>query len=166
MDSGGIISLNLDYIFGKFYDFLRWIWDGFFDGSLGRAVAYILGLISVALLFVIFYTMIRMNEIEAEDGKKKKEKFYPVESAPVVAPRHEKWEVVKSHMFSNNQAEWRLAIIEADTILDELTVHIGLIGMTLADRLKGARQADFTTIQSAWEAHKVQIGRASCRERV
>lgn len=153
-NDSGLIYFNLDYLFGKVYDFFRWIWDLFFDGSLGRLIAVILGLLTVAFLFVIFYTNIRMKEIEAEEEKKKEKKM--AKASPEVAPKHEKWELIKAHMFSNSPAEWRVAIIEADTILEELTIKIGLVGATLGDRLKNATSTEMRSVQTAWEAHKVR----------
>lgn len=151
----GLVYINFDYFFGKIYDFGHWIWDGLFDGSLGRGIAYILGFITIILLYIIFYSSIRLREIREEE-KKKKEAKLAVVAEPEIAPRHEKWQVIQAHIFSNNQAEWRLAIIEADTILEELTLNIGLPGMTLGDRLKNATSTEFPNVQVAWEAHKVR----------
>ena len=58
-----------------------------------------------------------------------------------------------NHTNSESSAEWRLAIIEADTMLDELTKEMGLEGETMADRLKNAQ---WRNINDAWEAHKVR----------
>lgn len=158
MEGGNrLVFINLDYFFGKFYDFLIWIRDGLFDGSLGKILLFILGLISVGLLFVIFYSSIRMKEIEQEEDKKKAAKFAAKAEAPKVPPRHDKWQLVQNHMFSNNAAEWRLAIIEADTILEELTIELSLPGISLGERLKFAQQqGSYKTVQAAWEAHLVR----------
>ena len=57
---------------------------------------------------------------------------------------------------SQNQSDWRLAIIEADIILDELLQKLQLPGDTMGEKLKAVEKSDFTTIESAWEAHKAR----------
>lgn len=96
----------------------------------------------------------RIKELEKVEKIKKQEKLMAL--VPVVAPRHDKWQTIQGHMFSQNPAEWRLAIIEADTILEEMTINIGLPGDTLGDRLKNTSPADFKNVQAAWEAHKTR----------
>ncbi len=147
-------SINIDYLFGKIYDFGLWVYHTLFGISIGRGLAIIAGILVVAFLFVIFYSSIRMKEIDHEEKKKKEEKM--MAAIPVAAPKHDKWILIKAHMMTQNQAEWRLAIIEADILLDELTFKLGLPGDTMADRLKSVAPADFNTIQAAWEAHKVR----------
>jgi hypothetical protein len=146
--------INFDYLFGKIYDFFKWIIDGLFGGSILGALSVLFGIAAIAFLYVIFYSSIRIRELEAEEEQQKKAKL--LAEIPEVAPRHDKWQTIQAHMLSRNQAEWRMAIIEADTILEEMTIAIGLQGDTLGDRLKGATPADFRNVQAAWEAHKVR----------
>lgn len=68
----------------------------------------------------------------------------------------QKWEKVLGHVNSENPAEWRLAILEADVILDEMTQSIGFRGETLGERLKNVSKGDFKTLDIAWEAHKIR----------
>lgn len=151
--------INLDYFFGKIYDFFGWIFGGLFgDGTrsvgIPNFLAVLIGLLTIGFLFVIFYSKLRLKEIEQEEKKKKHEKLMAM--IPEVAPKHEKWQVVQGHIFSQNPAEWRLAIIEADSLLDELTIYLNLPGESLGERLKNATPADFKNINTAWEAHKTR----------
>jgi hypothetical protein len=65
-----------------------------------------------------------------------------------------KWEKIIKLSESNNQSDWRLAIIEADIILDELLEKLQLPGDTMGDKLKTIEPSDFLTLDQAWEAHK------------
>ena len=67
-----------------------------------------------------------------------------------------RWLQVQDHINSQNPAEWRLAIIEADSILEDMTLKMGIPGETLGERLKNTEPSDFLTLQNAWEAHKVR----------
>ena len=85
-------------------------------------------------------TSVNVSELEAEGG----------------SPKNEKWEQVQTHINSKNPSEWRLAIIEADIMLDELLKSSGYHGETVGDRLKAVEPSDFNSLEAAWEAHKVR----------
>ncbi len=67
-----------------------------------------------------------------------------------------RWEKIESRLNSINDSDWRLAIIDCDIILGEMLTKMGYQGETIAEKLKQVEQSDFTTIQSAWEAHKIR----------
>jgi hypothetical protein len=66
-----------------------------------------------------------------------------------------KWDVIQKRVLELSPESWRIAIIEADILLDETLAKAGYTG-TLGEKLKSANPASFTTIQDAWEAHKVR----------
>lgn len=68
----------------------------------------------------------------------------------------EKWEKIVKLSESQNQSDWRLSIIEADIILDDLLQKLQLPGDTMGEKLKAVEPSDFTTIEAAWEAHKAR----------
>ncbi|MES2214144.1 MAG: hypothetical protein V4465_02020 [Patescibacteria group bacterium] len=74
----------------------------------------------------------------------------------LITPPNQKWEKVMTHINSANSAEWKLAIIEADIMLDDLLRACGYHGDSIGDMLKAVEVSDFLTIESAWEAHKVR----------
>ena len=59
-------------------------------------------------------------------------------------------------MSAGTPESWRLAILEADIMLNELLDLQGYKGETMADKMKQADRANFNTIDAAWEAHKVR----------
>ncbi len=64
-----------------------------------------------------------------------------------------KWKSILDGIESEDPGRWKLAILDADVLLDELTVQQGLKGKSLGERLKDAEGKDFKTLQSAWKAH-------------
>lgn len=68
----------------------------------------------------------------------------------------EKWEVIEKHLVSDAENDWRLAILEADILLDELVRSLGYQGENLGERLKSIDKSDFQTLDKAWEAHKIR----------
>ena len=71
-------------------------------------------------------------------------------------PNTVRWKKVLEHLESKNPNDWKIAIIEADTILDEIVERMGYHGETLGERLKKIEKSDFNTLDNAWEAHKVR----------
>ena len=67
-----------------------------------------------------------------------------------------RWEKIIKLSESQNSSDWRLAIIEADIMLDELLEKLQLPGDTMGEKLKAVEKSDFTTIEYAWEAHKMR----------
>ncbi len=67
-----------------------------------------------------------------------------------------RWENITLRMKSHNEADWRLALIECDILLDEMLKKMGYSGNSLADKLKLVEKSDFHTLDDAWEAHKVR----------
>jgi len=109
----------------------------------------------LSLLFVIgiVYSIIRTNTVDEEI---KKQLYPPLVESPEAKVKHERWQRVVEHINTENPSDWRLAILEADIILDELLDSLGYIGNTMADKLKSANKSDFRTLDTAWEAHKIR----------
>jgi len=95
--------------------------------------------------------------------REEKAKLYPdniktasPDAEPAKNPMAEKWGKIIKLSNSENSSDWRLAVIEADIILDELLSKLQLPGETMGEKLQVVEKSDFTTIESAWEAHKAR----------
>lgn len=108
-------------------------------------------------LWWIAYSQMRLNNLAKEE-----EKVYGKEAptsflTPTPKDKgNEKWTTVLEHLNSNNPSDWRLAIIEADIMLDELLKIQGYHGDSIGDKLKSVEPGDMNTLDAAWEAHKVR----------
>lgn len=69
---------------------------------------------------------------------------------------NKKWEHVLKLINSDNPSDWRLAIIEADIMLDEALRAQQYHGETVGDMLKAVEPSDMLTLDAAWEAHKIR----------
>jgi preprotein translocase subunit SecG len=63
---------------------------------------------------------------------------------------------VLKHIESENPNDWKLAIIEADIMLDDLLKQRGFAGASLGERLKSISPTQIGSLSEAWEAHKVR----------
>lgn len=94
--------------------------------------------------------------------REEKAKLYPADadkvntSIPVSETNNvaEKWKKIIEKSESQNPSDWRLAIIEADIMLDDLLMQLQLPGETMGEKLKAVEPSDFLTLDLAWEAHK------------
>lgn len=77
-------------------------------------------------------------------------------AAPAKEYVNPKWLRVLEHINSPNSGDWKLAILEADIMLHDMLDKMGYHGATIGDKLKSIEPSDFTSLQEAWEAHKIR----------
>lgn len=111
--------------------------------------------LSTLLIFGIAYAVVRIWQIRKEEaaiyGSRK-----PSSSEHVTQEGNKRWDKIMELASSENPKEWRLAILDADVLLDELVTKMGYRGENLGEKMKGIERSDFTTLECAWEAHKVR----------
>ncbi|MEX2514700.1 MAG: hypothetical protein WD335_01045 [Candidatus Paceibacterota bacterium] len=69
---------------------------------------------------------------------------------------NDRWQHILSYAASDDHELWRLAIIEADVMLNEMLKVMGYQQDSLGEKLKNAEESDFRTLNQAWEAHKLR----------
>ncbi len=169
------VFLNLEYIFFLIYRAVARVFNFLFGGNIGDADAFsrffsglkiVATLLVIILITIILYCLVRLYEIEQE-GKPKKESKATSKTVNalndsgtlvqnVEVKENPVWTSVRSKLLSDNQSDWRLAIIEADIYLDRVLDQKGFYGDTLGDKLKQIDSEKLPSVQIAWEAHKVR----------
>ncbi|MBU6500314.1 MAG: hypothetical protein KGJ89_00590 [Patescibacteria group bacterium] len=66
------------------------------------------------------------------------------------------WNKIKTHFFAGDDNSLKLALIEADNVLDEALRLAGFRGDNLGERLKQIEESQLANIQEVWEAHKLR----------
>ncbi len=66
------------------------------------------------------------------------------------------WERIKNRLQTPNEAEYKLALMEADDVLGSLLLRIGFNQSTLAERLKNVTEAIIPNVQEVAKAHAVR----------
>lgn len=113
----------------------------------------------ISILVIIFsvagitFLILRLRRVRIGEYEKYKAVDISGEQAH---ERQIQWEIILKHMGSENSAEWKLGILEADNILDELLEDRGYPGENLGERLKFAESKGLKTLNDAWEAHKAR----------
>lgn len=117
-----------------------------------RVFIIVSSIVSVLLLVGVLYFTFRANQIRAHEARRIREAI-PRDVKP---KRNERWDQILANVSSQNPNDWRLAIIEADIMLDELLSRAGYQGASLGDKLKSVSRGDLASLDAAWEAHKVR----------
>jgi hypothetical protein len=111
--------------------------------------------VSLLLGALIVYCAVRILQIRSHERRKFEESTHTVASQDI-SKTQLRWNRIIEQGFSDNEQQWRLAILEADIMLNELLDLLGYKGETMADKMKQVERADFNSIDQAWEAHKVR----------
>lgn len=101
------------------------------------------------------YCMIRIWQVRQNEHAKRRAFAHTV-AAKDVPKTQLRWNRIREQIASEDERQWRLAILEADIMLNELLDVQGYRGETMADKLKQVNRATFSTIGQAWEAHSVR----------
>ena len=67
-----------------------------------------------------------------------------------------RWRQIMARLETGNEAEWKLAIIEADTILDETLHKMNMEGTNVDERLKKLTSIAIPNIEELQNAHQVR----------
>ena len=153
--------LNIEYFFLQAYQFFTGVQDYSVQApdqivGLAQKIA-ILGLVlSLLLLVLIVYFRVRTLQVEYEGLEKLEAQGNLSREHAANTAKNQRWEGVVALASSPNDSDWRRAILEADAMLADLLMARGYVGDTLGEQLRGANKEQFTTLDLAWEAHKMR----------
>lgn len=154
-------QINVEYWFRHLYDCITgscYGSPGFNQFSAWLAhlwvqITFIGYILSAIGLFIIVYVTMRLFEL-----RKREEHFY---STVIATPessgnKNHRWQHIETLIGGTTASEWREAIIEADIMLDDTLTDKGYVGAGVGEKLKSIEPSDFSSLQDAWEAHKVR----------
>jgi hypothetical protein len=145
--------INLEYFFYKIYMFFANIWHFLTRPEVLAVFKFIAQVLIVVGFAFIFYWLIRLEEMKKERNEKLRKVIIPEADTDHTDPRLRQ---ITAHLVSDNPSDWKLAIIEADVILDEAVARIRPLGQNLGERLKSMNRAEHPWLAAAWEAHAVR----------
>ncbi len=141
--------------FSIFGTFAAWFLDSAYP-----IIKIISIILSALFLWGIIHAVRNLSKINREYNEKRK-KTISESLAPITGKVPNKklnvskeWHTVLTHASSHNTNDWKIAILDADSILDDVLKAKGYIGDTMADRLKAIDRGDLRNLDLAWEAHK------------
>lgn len=151
--------LNIEEIFRRILNGAGPVASTIFSASTWNLIGTISALFSLFFLIIIIFSIVRIREIQINDKHFIEDMINQTnaKNQAIESKVNSRWNHVLSLVVSENESEWRLAIIEADSILDDFLKKKGYFGQTMADRLKSAKEGDaFVTADNAFEAHGIR----------
>lgn len=115
--------------------------------------ALIIVTIVFGVLFIIVVSKIRQVRKESLIEEIKAEIAPPEEA---VAAYDRRWDEIKKHVMSFNEAEWKIAVIEADKFTDDALKTGGYPGESMGERLMLIEPGQLLSLQGLWDAHKLR----------
>lgn len=111
--------------------------------------------LSVPFLALTVYCLVRIFQIRRREYRAARAAQRTIAAKDI--PRTQlRWKRVLEQAGGSNPEGWRLAILEADIMLNELLDLQGYKGETMADKMKQVDRASFNSIEDAWEGHKIR----------
>jgi len=117
----------------------------------------ILKIVSLVISILLFIAIIILIARIAYN-KKSFEMFTESITAPELPKKTivKKWEAILSKLEKDDENSYKLAVIEADKMFDDLLKKIGYKGEDMGARLKQITTAQLANLDELWQAHKVR----------
>lgn len=116
-----------------------------------KAVSLVISLLLLIIIFILIYRLRRQLgkslEMMAESVSE------PSQPKKMMAGR---WQSVLEKLEKEDENSYKLAVIEADKIFDDLLKKIGYLGEDMGERLKQLTPAQTANINEIWQAHKLR----------
>ena len=153
--------LDPNYSFPPIINFFKSIWS--FFPTLFSIINIIFFLTAVFFIYILCYTTIRLFEIRKKEHEHLHHEI--VEYAHHQAEREKaqlekstnatgtRWDAILQHLFSQNPGDWKIAIMDADEMLENLLDQMGFLGESLGEKLKSVDMEKYEGLKNAWEAH-------------
>lgn len=146
---------DFNFYAGKTAFVVQWF-KAFHIPSAIYLVSYVLTLFGITM---VLYCIVRMVEIAQEENHHLSHaiaEYAARRNDEASSGRNERWEHIQDLINSENPSDWRLAIIEADSVLETLLDARDLPGKGIGEKLKSISPGDLGSMQAAWEAHLVR----------
>jgi hypothetical protein len=150
--------LNMEYVFSKIVEYSRFIIDILTNPHTWSTLGIISVLLSIICIAIIIFSLVHLVEIQIYDKKEIEHEINKafLKQKEISRNANPRWHYVQTLIESPNSSDWRVSIIEADSMMEEMLKEKGLSGSTVSELLEGAKGSGYRSIQDAWDAHLVR----------
>lgn len=150
--------LNIEYVFDKVAGSIQPTISLFTNPNTWGTIGTVSAVVSIIFLSIIIFSLVRMYEIQVFDQKEIEHEISHALAKTKERDRelNPRWKYILTLVESPNESDWRVAIIESDTLLEEAFRERGLVGNTMSELLEEAKMNGYTSIQNAWDAHLIR----------
>jgi hypothetical protein len=115
------------------------------------------GIVSWVMIVLIVYLAIKTDFWQ----KKIYNVFIGFRKVPEVGLDHslkmtQEWENIIKRLDSGDEANYKLAVIEADKLLDTVLKKLTIPGSTMGERLKAIPVSQLPSIDNVWQVHRLR----------
>jgi ABC-type multidrug transport system fused ATPase/permease subunit len=152
------VNSNVDSTFTKILDVFQYILMILLSPQTWTIVGIISSVLSIFLISIIIFSLVRLFEIQSEE---KHHISHAVAHAlakqqEIDQKKNPRFHYIQTLIESQNESDWRVAIIEADSLLEETLREKGYTGVTTSELLESAAESGYQAMQSAWDAHLIR----------
>lgn len=151
-------SLNIEFIFQKIYSLAKPIFNFIIDPHTWAVIGIISMILSIIFLAIIIFSLVRIREIQLDDKREMDHEINEALRREKARQQSEnpRWHYILTLSEGTNESDWRVAIMEADSMLEESLKEKGVPGDTVAELLEAARSDGYSYIQDVWDAHLIR----------
>lgn len=152
----GIKYINIEYFFKEIYDFFKGIGptaSSVFNFFREINFHLISNTLSVIFFIGIVILVIKVSKLSKKDKMPIVKIFSETEFSRT---RELRWKEIKARLDSENASSWQMAVISADSLMNEIADKIGYEGESLGEKLKKIEPSDFDNLKNVWEAHQLR----------
>ena len=150
--------LNIEFLFDKIMNSVGPVISFVTNIETWQTIGIISVSISILALVIIIFSLVRMYEIQVFDKEEIAHEIAHAMAKDKERDRNQnpRWKYILTLVESPNESDWRISIIEADSLLEETLKERGLAGNTMAELLEEAKLNGYSAMQSAWDGHIVR----------
>jgi hypothetical protein len=150
--------LNVEYIFQKIVEYAQPVWFFITNPHTWSVIGVLSAVMSIICLAIVIFSLVRLFEIQIFD---KDEINHEIHEALVKQKEKDRntnprWHYIQTLIESPNESDWRVSIMEADSMMEETLKEKGITGATVSELLESAKESGYHSIQDAWDAHLVR----------
>lgn len=112
---------------------------------------------TMVFIAIAIYSWIKHNEHANHETHEIKKRFKRAQEhgeVPKAGGVAESWKRIDGYVRSEHPSDWKIAILEADNLLEEVITRMGYEGENFGEKLKAIKPSQFPYLDHAWEAHK------------
>ncbi|HBO17213.1 MAG: hypothetical protein UR69_C0002G0131 [Candidatus Moranbacteria bacterium GW2011_GWE2_35_2-] len=139
-------------IFLSIIDYIFKLAISFSDSGFFMVAKFILA-IYILVLFVDIVLLLFFRGL----GKDLRKMLRGADLPPLVKSKFElQWNKIRDRLKSKNQSQYKAAVLEADSIADEMLKKIGYLGKDMSERLESANIGQIENLEELKKSHQVR----------
>ena len=111
---------------------------------------------SVALALFIIFVMMQKRALKSQQPSGAVATTASGVTEATTGALRDRWNELLTHLESTHEAQWKMAVIEADKLVDDALAKAGFSGDTFGDRLSNIQPGTLLSLDGIWWAHKVR----------